>query len=984
MGRIASAWALATCSAWCTPPLIEATALKAAGRGAIASSSTAQELIERSDRSQKERLAQFESWCSGALANQSSARSEWLRLQEQEVPAAGDSALLDEVSRQSADLKAELARKRSELTDLESRKSMASVALADLGKQVVALSEVQDELGGSGFAQEADASLRVVSQLLARARDEQGRARLVAEGPGVDELQRQIDHLEREQLAKLTALAGIKAQRSAATGAHGLLLSALEEEDAATADVRSVCDVGRRVYGRLAKQVWPSMRSLLQKASDLAKAHQSTEGASGFVRGSEGVDADGGVDDATQAAPASAAAPPPPPAMAPPSPPVAPPAPHPPSVAAVAPPTPAPPVLAVAPPPPPAPSPPPLASPPPSPSPVAAVVAPPPVRAPSPPPPPALVVEPPSSPAELAPPPPPPAAPVEVVAVAPHPRAPAPPAAVRAPKPALEEDSLDEEDVYEKQLTAKLAVPASEKVVKETAQSKPVALRGRREGQKTEELASESASAGASKTSTKNAGDADLSLDDDEDLPPPTPRPKRRQRHKHPKAEVDDDAGSLEASAPPSAPPPPPPRHISSASLGEALVSDSGAVPSALRGGWQALLKAKKAGQKKKHEFKDQTSGIMDLVQTPTAYTAWQPPSHSDATLAASAKSELLAAEKAFEDSGDGPASFVQLASAVAQAPSVSLLAEASRQTSEAQGATATAAVLAAGLVLEKYAQSLESDALMRLARSRPSAARLQALWQQVRQRGRQVQGDAKGGAVTPQEAQALKWCADFNHESLALAQKARDDQVQTAMRLGEVGAQLRELGREVELRQREVQAAERLHRELEQLKKREGREADGIAAVVRQLQAEVLSAGRRAGDAPDAADLREAIGRIEGGAEASAAEFQDAIAVASERRSALLQEARKELAGAQAKLQNLKAWQASQGNQSRQEVAAPSSPGMLRARYGQMCKWTMEGIQARRRREEGERDALRAALAVALGASRAGSGADAAAGRIA
>merc|ERR1719203_160326 len=77
------------------------------------------------------------------------------------------------------------------------------------------------------------------------------------------------------------------------------------------------------------------------------------------------------------------------------------------------------------------------------------------------------------------------------------------------------------------------------------------------------------------------------------------------------------------------------------------------------------MMKGKK--KPRKHDFHDQTSGIMDLVQTPTTYTAWHP-EHSDTSLAVSAKNELLAAEKAFDtsdggdDGGAAPESFLQMA----------------------------------------------------------------------------------------------------------------------------------------------------------------------------------------------------------------------------------------------------------------------------------------------------------------------------------
>ena len=45
--------------------------------------------------------------------------------------------------------------------------------------------------------------------------------------------------------------------------------------------------------------------------------------------------------------------------------------------------------------------------------------------------------------------------------------------------------------------------------------------------------------------------------------------------------------------------------------------------PAALRGGWQALLAQKRAESKKKPVKADESSSIMELMQTPKTYTAW-------------------------------------------------------------------------------------------------------------------------------------------------------------------------------------------------------------------------------------------------------------------------------------------------------------------------------------------------------------------------
>merc|ERR1719478_2050713 len=114
------------------------------------------------------------------------------------------------------------------------------------------------------------------------------------------------------------------------------------------------------------------------------------------------------------------------------------------------------------------------------------------------------------------------------------------------------------------------------------------------------------------------------------------------------------------------------------------------------------MLKSKKP-VKKKHKFQDQTNGIMDLVQTPTTYTAWHPDS-GDAVLKASAKNELSAAERAF-DAPDGP-SFLQL------------------WTEDQASTNDGSASAVAQMLLEQYASTLSSATLLQLSRADSASPR--------------------------------------------------------------------------------------------------------------------------------------------------------------------------------------------------------------------------------------------------------------------
>mmetsp|Transcript_68461 Transcript_68461/g.173139 ORF Transcript_68461/g.173139 Transcript_68461/m.173139 type:complete len:664 (+) Transcript_68461:1950-3941(+) len=435
------------------------------------------------------------------------------------------------------------------------------------------------------------------------------------------------------------------------------------------------------------------------------------------------------------------------------------------------------------------------------------------------------------------------------------------------------------------------------------------------------------------------------------------------------------------------------------AALGEALVSgDSGASagsPSTLKGGWQALLNDKKKNKKKKHVFKDQTSGIMDLVQTPSAYTAWQPPTQGDANYAASAKNDLLAAEKAFDVEDKDGASFLQLSStssagaqrktraaASSHDPSpflhvkaLKLLAK-SRQGSVLRTEEATALAVAS-ILLEKYARALDSDALLRISQSHLTSDRLNDLWRKLR--------TAKvDGQMTAKEHQATKWCADFARESENIALQDSERRKRISASQGETMAQKRALLMEVSVRRRMIEVVERGEYILEQLNRTNGQEVVGVAAALQQLFMQARKISAEGGtEAEDETGQRiaagELLGLAEGLSKAGAAELQDAVAGALARRRGSLRATREGLEKAEAKLQALEHKQGEQetpanavdageggaGGSSGSGSGAPVGMGSLRERYGQMCKWTLETIQARRHKQEGERDAVKATVAV-------------------
>merc|ERR1719491_2502437 len=102
-----------------------------------------------------------------------------------------------------------------------------------------------------------------------------------------------------------------------------------------------------------------------------------------------------------------------------------------------------------------------------------------------------------------------------------------------------------------------------------------------------------------------------------------------------------------------------------------------------------------------------------------------------------------------------------------------------------------------------------------------------------------------------------------------------------------------------------------------------------------------------------------ELLGLAEGLALAGAAEFQDIVAAAWARQSDIYEAEKQGLLVAEGKLKTLKQLEASQqaSQQTQQELSSTgggeatteeqaSVNGGLRERYGQMCKWTLEGIE--------------------------------------
>lgn len=369
-----------------------------------------------------------------------------------------------------------------------------------------------------------------------------------------------------------------------------------------------------------------------------------------------------------------------------------------------------------------------------------------------------------------------------------------------------------------------------------------------------------------------------------------------------------------------------------------------------------------KAKPKKKHKFKDQTAGIMDLVQTPNTYSAWHP-EHADKSMAKEAKSELLAAEKAFDADGDGDFFFLQVKRATMKrrAGAKLLLYDAEPN---APGDPALAS-----LVLEQYARSLDSAPLLQLARMRLDSNRLEGLWHRIRAADVETDG-------AQHEATSVQWCRDFKKDSMELGRKARLQQEHSAAALLEVQVQQTVLTEEISASEQMLASFERTSKSLQSLLTKSQQAFDGTTSVLGELQqsakqvAVTRGVGSGDGAAPPAEidDMHEKLGRADGFAAASAQELQDIIKAALTKRTDTERARRTNLDKLQAQSQVLKKKRASILSNSSAQQASWQQSKAMRSRFEQMCAWTLDGAQARNQREIGESSAIHVALAV-LGA---------------
>lgn len=353
---------------------------------------------------------------------------------------------------------------------------------------------------------------------------------------------------------------------------------------------------------------------------------------------------------------------------------------------------------------------------------------------------------------------------------------------------------------------------------------------------------------------------------------------------------------------------------------------------------------AQKKAAPAKPEKPDQSSQIMALVQTPSVYTAWKP---SDAA-APNQQSLLQAAEQAFDD-----VSALDLkheAKKGGKKSHHSLAVSFLQTTSESSSAKAAAAV-----VLKHFAKSLDSPQLLQLANSELSAAKLRSILAQVEAAEKKVSKDQAA-------SQANEVCKAFHEDQAKRIVEAQKSEASSVANR----AQAEALTRVVKARQEVQKVLGHSVESLQQLQTKLQQQAAVQNDLIGQMRAEarqVVPAG--AASPVVLASLYESLGQLQTLASESEAELEDAISAASHRHEVATRKSGAELQKMQSELETLKVAKKS-GVEALVQVGSESEADkVMRKKLEVMCKAAVEQKKVLRMKEEGEKEALRKAIAV-------------------
>ncbi|CAE7350169.1 kif19 [Symbiodinium sp. CCMP2592] len=369
--------------------------------------------------------------------------------------------------------------------------------------------------------------------------------------------------------------------------------------------------------------------------------------------------------------------------------------------------------------------------------------------------------------------------------------------------------------------------------------------------------------------------------------------------------------------------------------------------PAALRGGWQGLLAKKRAESKKKPSKPDDALGIMELMQTPKTYTAWQPDQGVAAT-AAKAKDDLLAAEKALDDDDEGekdtpakkdvrpfhpdrasltdPLAFFQFGSEVRR-PALSAPKEDNL----------------VAMLLRKFALATNSTLLMELSQEELSKESLQSLLHKLE--------TESADAVDAQDSEIRKMCEAYEQESSKSMEEELSNEVHNHYAVAKAREEKKVLQREVQAREHLLSAFGRTSHRLMTAKQLIQSGAASDKQRFQQLNQEV----EKLGQSPSHTELQILMSSFDNLVEQEEQELTDAVVTAVSRQEQAESRDQHELEDLKAKMRKLDSYAQAPATATKTE----------RNKLERICAVTMSGVKARHAQHEVQCIAIRSAIAL-------------------
>lgn len=391
--------------------------------------------------------------------------------------------------------------------------------------------------------------------------------------------------------------------------------------------------------------------------------------------------------------------------------------------------------------------------------------------------------------------------------------------------------------------------------------------------------------------------------------------------------------------------------------------------PAALRGGWKGLLAKKRAEKQSTPKLPDQATSIMQLMNTPTTYTAWSPDDSHDVTKTAAKKSEPLfdsldddekvekpvAAKKTDaragshksdeleEDlAGSNPLAFFQL--------------DSSSQSEVFQSASFIVPNSLTSMMqslLEHFGKNLNSPSLLELSRMPLGGRSLEDLWQQVKISTDKTQQE--------RDRKAQEMCKERQAKQVSTSKQELDEEIVALTKLEEAKIEGKVLENDIATREEIAKAFGRASHRFFNLKSILQKEADVEVMLLQKLHQEVSRLVPDGAAAPEDVDaLESVVGSLLTVSSAAEQELEDAIAAIASRRAESERRSDRQLDALKQRLDGLekKAAFRALGAKAVSEVAHADAPD-------EVCAMTIDSIQERLERSEGETFALRTALLV-------------------